>query len=766
VAKKNKQRTQRQNSERTPQHNQTILHQVFVSLKQGQYDRALQRLEQLMQRTLSPTEQAAAQRLKAEARLQNALVTANLDSRLHQIRAAQQDMPDSPRLGFYAGLTLWQMKRPKEALHAWEEAAAQRPNWSGIGYLCQLARLVMGEAWSDAGLSPAEANTLRLTATMMQGRASDIAQAGQAPGGFLGDAPALWQTLITLMQPRQASPPPLFTRSSDRIVTAIADYYAGVVAMRAGDAPAAHTAWKRVANSEWRPPWLQQNLTASHRQQMIALAEEGRWDKIVDLSESLDAGQWEDTILAETVALAHDHLGFAEAKAQRWATAAKHWTRANTLAGNRRLAQNLALASETAGRWQEAATAWREMVRRRPRKADHPDYLDDAQVAAIWYHTALCYREDGDIEQAITCLKHASNYAGNDTDIRFALAQALVGNEQITAAENEVERILQIDPNHLEALLLRGHLFSDRWDRDDKPTWRQILKLQPDHAEAKEALARSYLNDVEMRFFVSWQIVIEHLEKGLTEVPEHPFLHLELANAYAKDEQRELAITRYLQAYQLNPNHAPMGAKVLLRLINLKADDKALELLPRVRQIRGLLPGFWVNLIDDVTEYKLGWEWVDRFTTEGVELANQSHGTQTPAWVLVHVCRALIRAEAFDQLQIYRERLQAQAATSGALELIEATLAAAQADAGQPPAPQIQRLLATAKRLARRARDTSLLELIDEEIDKINRARAPMPHSPHLPPELIRILMENFPDRPPSPYELKRFLDDIGFDLN
>ena len=188
----------------------------------------------------------------------------------------------------------------------------------------------------------------------------------------------------------------------------ILSYYLGVAAMRGDDRVSAAAAWQRAREAGVATSWSNQNLGALVQEDMFAAVSEDRWQDAVNALKR-EPALAQNRILAETAALAYYHLGYEAGLAGRWSTAVQHWRAANELHGSRYLAQNLALAEEALGNWEQAAEAWRDMVRRRPRKPDHPDYLSDAQVAAIWNHVAECYQRAGAGEEAVKTLRAAAN---------------------------------------------------------------------------------------------------------------------------------------------------------------------------------------------------------------------------------------------------------------------------------------------------------------------------------------------------------------------
>src|SRR5262249_41923405 len=216
-----------------------------------------------------------------------------------------------------------------------------------------------------------------------------------APVALLGAHPELWHTLLHMKDKSKAAPvAPLQTLAEGRGPaggSAVVPYYLGVVALRAGDVQTAQSAWCLAAEAGMATPWFVENRVHLLRAQAHALGQEGHWDELIGLLHAHRVTETPDPALSEMLAVAHAHLGYTAAQAQEWSTAASHWQAAATRSGRRQIFQNLALAEEALGRWRSAAEAWREMLRRRPRKPEHPDALTDAQIAALWRHIAECY---------------------------------------------------------------------------------------------------------------------------------------------------------------------------------------------------------------------------------------------------------------------------------------------------------------------------------------------------------------------------------------
>jgi len=740
-----------------------LLYQSHVQLQRGNYDRALAQAETALQRNPTPAERETALRLEAEAHLRSALETENSHLRLQQIDNALALMPDDPRLRLYRGWTLWETERYAEALAEFDAVASQKPEWPGIFYLRQLGRLATGRPWGADELSESETNTLRLVQNLIQPGSS--AQARQLLGEpLLGeplwdDMPHLWQMLVETkhgVASLPARPPEPDHPTRDNTVAAIQRYYEGVAAMQTGDNDAAHAAWLAARAAGLDTPWLIANLAALQRKQATDWAKQKQWQAIVENARETPELVEQDRILAETVALAHTHLGYENAQNERWEEATKHWRQAMRHAPNRQTAQNLALAAEAQEEWEQAAQAWREMVRRRPRKPSHPDYLDDSQVAELWRHVATCYQNDDEIEEAITCLKHASNYAGDNTEIRLALVEALMANEQWEAAGNELDRILAIDPDNIEALKQQALLLTigEGWYRDTVAHWKRILELEPDNVEAKDALAQAYIERHQHRWFAP-ENSIAYYEQALADLPDHPALLVALARVYERIEgEEEKAVATLLRAHRAAPTDSHIADLVLHRLLHLEdegvenIEPAVQELILDIRNIEVLLPAFWLSQIESLLVCELGNHWIEYFIREALDLAERPYVRDTRASLLAKACELLITLHEPALAATYLDVIRAQVPESGAVQYVQALLAA---DDGATS--KGRRLLKTGRRLARRAHESELLELIEYMLTKFDMGLASIPDS------VLMRLMELFPDAPPSPAILEAFFE-------
>ena len=677
---------------------------AVAALRGGDSAGALRLAADALAAANDPATEAVARRVVVEAHFRLAAATTRAGERLEHLDAALELDPAAFRLRYHRALTLCRLGRVAEAVPEFEVLTAQDANRRDVAALCQLARTAMGQPDAEP-----------------RARTSD--------GPFRDDTSVLCQTLHDMRERPKTAPVAKLRALADSLeptggAGAVAQYYLGVAAMRTGDVETGRAAWQAAAEAGMATPWADENCARLLQEQAYAFGQEGHWQTLVDLVQSHPQSAPLDTAMTELLAVAHTHLGYAAARANDWTTAAHHWQEAASRNVDRRLLQNLALAHEALGDWLTAAATWRQVIRRRPRKQDHADYLSDAQVAALWHHVVECYEHANEMDEALACLRTALKYAPEDLELRLKAADIALETERDTVAENELTHLLSINPRHVPALERLASLYTDVWGHDPVPIWRRVLSIEPQHEEAREALARWYIANVEgddyrygwlpRRRRRSGKKNIEWLEEGLKELPGHPALLVALGKLHGAMRQQARARPYLEQAWEAAPQKAYIVGEAMHELLHAGGGDVVTRLLPTVREIRGLLAAFWVDQGCSALQCELGQEWADLFWQEAQELGRQGRHGDTPAYVLVRIFDAANQAKARDVAAHYEARLRAEHPHSGAVAYADAYHAAHDRD---DPDRTI-RLLRRAQHTARRANEEGIADLA-EEIESI-----------------------------------------------
>lgn len=634
---------------------------AVAALRRGDAADALRLATDALASVNDPATEAAARRVVVEARFRLAAAATRASQRLDHLDAALELDPEAFRLRYHRALTLCWLGRAVEAVPEFEALAAQDVNRPEVATLCRLARTAMTQPDAEPPVQAAD----------------DLFRDGTS---------ALWQTLLDMKQQHKAAPVSPLRELADSLEStgakAVAQYYLGVAAMRTGDVETGRTAWQAAAEGGMETPWSDANHAHLLREQAYALGREGHWQALVDLVQSHPQPAPPDAAMMELLAVAHTHLGHAAAGSDDWTLATHHWQEAASRNAGRRLLQNLALAQEALGDWLTAAATWRQVIRRRPRKQDHPDYLPDAQVAALWHHVVECYEQADEMDEALACLRTALKYAPEDLELRLKAADIAMRTEHETVAVNELDRLLSINPRYLPALERLASIYTDRWGRDPIAIWRRVLDVEPQHEEAREAIARWYLRDVNEEAYRygllgprtsrSRKKRIEWLQAGLKELPGHPGLLIELGKLHSETRRQAEARSCFEQAWEAAPQRADVVRSAMHELLHVRGGDIVTRLLPSVREIRGLLALFWVEQGRLALECELESKWIDLFWQEAQTLAGQRRHGDTPAYVLVSIFDAAIDAEAPEVAAHYEARLRAEHPHSGAVPYVDA----------------------------------------------------------------------------------------------
>ncbi|MEM7536977.1 MAG: tetratricopeptide repeat protein [Chloroflexota bacterium] len=759
-----KRRTKAQKRRKTQQQQQSRpsnrIKQAVDSLKHNKVDEAVTLARQALRGANDDQTKEKAKVVLAESNFRLAAKQTDLTKRLDALDAALKVDSTSARFHLHRGQTLLQLGRLDEALKAFDQLGkvgnanvVDGDILARIDYIRQLTTLVndrvdSGKKSSAAKttLSPKETNTLKL---IQEVHASDrkltplkkteqwLAKLGK--DSVAGPSIAVWTHLIDMYGRPKSSP---LIELQQAILTdqeidadtgkrpnAILNYYLGIAAMRKGERAVAQTAWLQANQQGLSTAWFVDNRMNQMRESIVASAQNEHWREVIRQTNKLNEDDVAaDKVLSETVGVAYENLGYASAQKGDWQRAARQWREATKTIGRRQLIQNLAMAEEKLSNWEDAALSWRDMVKRRPRKKDHPNYLSDTQVAAIWQHAATCYEQlDYYDDDVITCLKNALKYASDNTEIRLHLATVYMGAEREEAAINELNRLLEIDPNHVKALLRLGALYQGQWGRDDMEIWRRVLKLEPGNMDARQALAESYVRKAEQRTMFAFfgmsedriKETIKMLERGLRELPGHPTLLMNLGQYYAMIDRDGRACSYYRQAWEAAPQEVTVLGPAIQGLLTADGGEIIRELLPSLRNPNSnLVPAFWIHHVKLLTEIDTEdveidiEEWVQVFADEALMLARQQIESgkerQSVVSILVELFELTWDEDLDDLAEAYEQQIAQEAKDSGAVEYIEAYKEYTMDDNDAA-----KRWLKKAQNKAKKANDKSLISMME-----------------------------------------------------
>ena len=535
----------------------------------GDYDGAIAAWEQARQEDPSPTLTTAL----AEVYFRRGLLWfyrwQQHDAALSDLDEAVRLAPGDPRYAYHLGLAYHRQHSLGAAITAYRLALDADPAFTRAADLIALVLLEQGRdpthdaAWR-ALPSERQAELSPLIGLLLDQPAAPVSEAAFAEptrAASTSTGPArLWQGLAALESGDDGAHQALQSVAQDddqpALVRAVVAYTLGLNALRRHRSAEALAHWESARRLGLDTAAFRDNLNQLYHTCTEQAMTDERWAEAATLADAALNLSHSDRELSSLAAAAHFHAGHADAQAARWNQALDHWERARRLGENSRvLLQNLALAYEKTERFLEAAELWRQVVRRRPRKANAPDALTSQQVSLLWGHVADCYRRAGNVQEAITTLRNAVKNDPSNTDLRLELVDALVASERWSAASNEVTRILKREPDNVSALVRSARL-DEGWGylSRARQTWKKIIELDPNHLEAQERLVE-FLYQEGVRLYRRGRPdkAQECYREALAYMPDEAYLYIALAECYFAKDDPDSARQELEHAFALDP---------------------------------------------------------------------------------------------------------------------------------------------------------------------------------------------------------------------
>jgi tetratricopeptide (TPR) repeat protein len=526
-------------------------------------------------------------------------------------------------------------------------------------------------------------------------------------------APALWRGLAALDEGDQEQSRALLNQvlegKPSTLEEGMAHYYLGVLAAQDEAWEEAGRQWAAARASGLRSPWLEDNTAELfHR-----MAEERL--RAQDLDGALEAAlvaarhKPTDNRLSELIAQTYEQEAYEAASEGDWEVALEHWQQARDVGGGSfRVAYNLALAYEHNEDFIAAGEAWREALRRRPRREDHPDAVSDEQVARLWRRAAEAYHKAGEFEEAANVYRQALKWNPDDLDTRMTLAEGLLNDGRLQAAQNELDRILERDPNHIPALLLRGEVTaaSERWWYGSAAPgyWERVLELEPQNASARQHLVDFYHEQAED--YASWgnyQGAIAVYEEALRYAPQNAHLLAALGGCYLRTGDQRKAVSYIERAQSADPTDLDAYQEIIHAWLDLGHVEQAWEAVDQAEAAVGDIPFlFYVTLAAlciEADENDLARPFLDR--------AVQEAPPGEP--VLNMIGEMAMMSGAPDIAREYLQQAIRAGSRKGQAHLVLGVLSAT----GDDDLEEAERHWREADKIARRERDSGLRERIE-----------------------------------------------------
>ncbi|MFL5803910.1 MAG: tetratricopeptide repeat protein [Roseiflexaceae bacterium] len=509
----------------------------------------------------------------AEAFFRRALRPTLTGQTFDDLRQAITLAPNEARYHYHLGMNLHRTGDLAGAITSYRAVLQRDANWRGAGMLLALASL---EQNPRADLSAAPGSTPQIRAALAPVQSLLLGTARLPDGDALA---RLWRGLALIDAGDGAARAAL---DDDRPLpaaqfVALRRYYKGVAAAQAGDIEAALKLWQQVYAGGTFTTTLLDNLATLLFQQLSAqLAAGDLAGATATVEQSLDTpfsgGAFDEARVQVLDRAARDAAANGD-----WARAVALWEGArrlvsanSTLGSPRPLLHNLALAYEAQEQWIEAAEAWRGMLRTRPRqKGDQPpadQWPNTEQWAWVRKRVIDCYKHAGRPDEAVAVFRQAIKADPDDLEMRVQLADALLANEQEQAAYNEIQRVLEIDPRHTEALLRNSAMLSARgmWPASEQ-ILRELVARYPENEKLRRQLAQTLL------------------------------VH---GSQYLQSRQNPAAIKALTEGQQLDPENYEFPLNLARAQFNQRKPKQAREQLGHAIELAGDQPAAYIQIFE------------------------------------------------------------------------------------------------------------------------------------------------------------------------
>jgi tetratricopeptide (TPR) repeat protein len=550
-------------------------------------------------------------------------------------------VPDDPRFSYHLARARQQQGQWDDAIARYRQLLAQDPPYARAAFPLAVALTLRREdvvadpVWGR--LSPSERDRLIGAQTLAKRRRSAgslrvLHQEGDALwAGLAGVALRLPDAAIALQTALDDPDLPA-------TAAAVVHHYLGVLAWQQDDHAQALVHWQTAYESGLETSWLHQNMVGAFERMALACLGNGSQemedaaagadsqmaDRVAEALRLADQGLRlapDDPGLLEIKRYASFHLGYAAAMAGQWPTALDHWRAAQRADdSSRALLTNMAVAYEKLEKYAQSADLWRQVIRRRPRKADAPGALDDKQLARMWRHVAQNYRKAGDYEEATRAYRNALKRDPSNIDLQLDLVESLMADGRAVAASTVVNGVLATQPDHVEALAWQAQVFEQGlYLEAAQTTWQRVLALDPQHPHARQHLAHlhEYDGDRERRKN-NFEEAIAAYQKGLEYTPGNVRLYTSIGRCYAQMQDPERAHQQFELAVHKEPHNLEAYYWAIQAWLQLDNWRNAQALLEEV-QVMEPPPqiGFYLDLssycrrLDRITWAKDILEWVE-----------------------------------------------------------------------------------------------------------------------------------------------------------
>ncbi|HDD24672.1 MAG TPA: tetratricopeptide repeat protein [Chloroflexi bacterium] len=536
----------------------SLMRQGHRAFQKGDYDRAIEWWEKAQERApdkmTGNVNSALAQVYFRRGVKRSYGSQPNPSGGLDDLRKATELQPDNACYTYHLGLAAHRLNDLDQAIEMYRAVRRDAPQ----SQFATRAAYPLALALFQQGKDPQKAPVWSALSEKEQKKLLVARAFLRRPYRLSSDAPLLWKGLAALDAGDDAAAQTAFQASIENPANTdelgIAHYYMGVLAARNEDWDTARWQWNAACAAGMERTYLHHNMGEIYHRLAEERLEQGDVDGALVAAGEARRHRPNDKSLQRLISHIHQQKGYDAALVGDWERAREHWETAEQIAGGSfRLAYNLALAYEQTEEFLVAGEKWREALRRRPRRADHPDAIEEDVVAQLWRRVAETYTRIGEYDEAIQVYRMAVKWRPEHLETRMELADILLNNGRIRSAENELNRVLEQNPDYIPALLRIGEVIyagENWWYHGAAPKyWERVLELDADNVTARQLLVDYYQNEAER--YLSWgqpSFALQQYEKALSYQPTNARLLAAMGGCQIRMNQLESAQPNIAQA--------------------------------------------------------------------------------------------------------------------------------------------------------------------------------------------------------------------------
>ena len=696
------------------------------AFEQRDYSKAIEAWERVRRQTPDMLPASALAEAYFRRGLHLLYETRALQAGLDDLKQAVDLQPDDARTIYHLGLAAHHQGRLDDAIrhyHAVRQSAGDHGRRAA--YPLALALLQQRE-------DPAQTSVWDSLEDEERAMLQEVSAFRRRPYTVSDRAPLPWQAIAALDDGDEeraiAALQQALEGAAGPVERQLTHYYRGILAARNEDWEEALRAWNASRAAGLKMERLEENLQEAYHRLAEARLERGDVEgALLAGEEALRYGSTYPS-LEGLVSHAHQRLAHRAVSDGRWAEARKHWEAADAAEeGGFRLAYNLALAHEHSEDFLAAGERWREALRRRPRSDDHPDALTDDQVARLWQRAAEAYTKAGEFNEAVQVYRNAVKWNPERLEARLALSEALLLNGQSEAAENELQRILDRDPDNIPALLRMGEVVHTSWHwwmGSPVGYWERVLELDPGNAVARQLLVDFYQDEAENALrWGNYERALRMYEEALSTWPGNARVSAAMGALYVRLDEYERAQSHIERALRNASDDLTVYEQIIRAWLDVYDLDEAWRVMKEAEVRIDSVPyefyiaqaSYCIDYAEDAVPL-----WLDR----AVEQAPPD------APVLERIGEMAAMNGALDLAREYLERAIEANQESGEAYLLLGIVALQQ---GDTVTAQIR--WSDALKIARRTDDEELMEQVEQ-------ARFMF----HAPPELLDLIEQYGPE--------------------